>query len=169
MSSIEVATPIGAMRVDVRDERIVAVYLPNRAPDDRLAGGTARDERVLAAAAKQLTEYFAGKRRAFDLPLEAGGTPFQQRVWRALLAVPFGETCSYGDIARAIDAPVSASRAVGAANGANPIAIVVPCHRVIGASGKLVGYGGGLPAKQWLLAHEREIAPKGLDAYQLTL
>ena len=102
----------------------------------------------------QLEEYFAGRRRQFDLPLAPAGTPFQQRVWRALLDVPYGETISYGELASRIGQP-TASRAVGLANGSNPLPIVIPCHRVIGASGKLTGYGGGLPIKQQLLALER--------------
>jgi len=109
---------------------------------------------VLVEAARQLRAYFAGELREFDLPLDLRGTDFQLRVWRRLLTIPYGETRSYSDIARALDAP-QAVRAVGAANGANPIAIVVPCHRVIGAGGKLVGYGGGLPLKRKLLDLER--------------
>jgi methylated-DNA-[protein]-cysteine S-methyltransferase len=96
----------------------------------------------LPAAARQLKEYFAGKRREFDLPLRMEGTEFQQRVWRELTKIPFGETRSYG------------SRAVGLANGRNPIAVIVPCHRVIGADGSLTGFGGGLDRKEWLLTHE---------------
>ena len=159
--SLEVPSPIGALRVDARGDAIVAIYLPGRAPASSIT--PARKSGALTAAARQLTEYFAGKRRAFDLPLAPDGTPFQQRVWRALLAIPYGQTCSYADIARAIGAPLGASRAVGAANGANPIAIVIPCHRVIGASGKLVGYGGGLPTKAWLLAHEQGKRPQASD------
>lgn len=102
----------------------------------------------------QLKEYFAGRRRRFDLPLAPAGTPFQQRVWRALLDVPYGETISYGELASRIGQR-TASRAVGLANGSNPLPIVIPCHRVIGASGKLTGYGGGLPIKRQLLALER--------------
>jgi methylated-DNA-[protein]-cysteine S-methyltransferase len=102
----------------------------------------------------QLTEYFDGRRRQFDLPLAPAGTPFQQRVWRALLDVPYGETISYGELASRIGQR-SASRAVGLANGSNPLPIVIPCHRVIGSNGKLTGYGGGLPIKERLLAHER--------------
>ena len=108
---------------------------------------------MLVAAARQLAEYFAGRRRAFDLPLAPAGTPFQQQVWRQLLQIPFGSTCSYGALARAVGRP-SASRAVGAANGRNPISIIIPCHRVIGSDGSLTGYGGGEPAKRWLLDHE---------------
>ncbi|WP_305879902.1 methylated-DNA--[protein]-cysteine S-methyltransferase [Simiduia sp. 21SJ11W-1] len=104
-------------------------------------------------ACVQLAEYFAGRRQEFDLPLAARGTAFQQQVWAALTAVPLGATASYGDIAAGIGKP-KAVRAVGAANGRNPIAIVVPCHRVIGANGTLTGYAGGLARKQWLLRHE---------------
>jgi len=109
---------------------------------------------VLAAAAAQLTEYFAGERQQFDLALAGVGTNFQQLVWRALTTIPYGETWTYGELARAIGRP-SASRAVGAANSKNPLGIIVPCHRVIGASGELTGYAGGVAAKQWLLEHER--------------
>jgi methylated-DNA-[protein]-cysteine S-methyltransferase len=102
---------------------------------------------------RQLDEYFAGRRRAFDLPLRMHGTEFQKRVWNVLKEIPYGVTWSYGELAKRIDKP-SASRAVGLANGRNPISILVPCHRVIGADGSLTGYGGGLERKQWLLAHE---------------
>jgi O-6-methylguanine DNA methyltransferase len=102
---------------------------------------------------RQLGAYFAGGLRAFDLPLETPGTEFQRGVWRALLEIPFGETCSYGELAGRVGSP-GGQRAVGAANGANRVAIVVPCHRVIESTGKLRGYGGGLERKQWLLTHE---------------
>lgn len=108
----------------------------------------------LREATRQLRAYFAGDLREFDLPLDLRGTDFQLRVWRQLLKIPYGETRSYSQVAHAIHAP-TAVRAVGAANGANPISIVVPCHRVIGSSGKLVGYGGGLPMKRRLLELER--------------
>jgi methylated-DNA-[protein]-cysteine S-methyltransferase len=107
----------------------------------------------LRAAARQLNEYFAGTRRDFDLPLRLQGTKFQQRVWQALTEIPYGVTVSYGEQAKRIGNS-NASRAVGLANGRNPISIVVPCHRVIGANGSLTGYGGGLERKRWLLAHE---------------
>jgi methylated-DNA-[protein]-cysteine S-methyltransferase len=103
---------------------------------------------------RQLAAYFAGELTAFDLPFALEGTPFQQTVWRALCDIPYGETISYGELARRVAKP-QAVRAVGAANGQNPIAIVVPCHRVIGSNGKLTGYGGGLPVKEALLALER--------------
>jgi methylated-DNA-[protein]-cysteine S-methyltransferase len=117
--------------------------------------GWAEDAAVapLAMAALQLNEYFAGTRRVFDLALRLDGTPFQQRVWRELTEIPYGETWSYGQLAKRIGNP-NASRAVGLANGQNPISILVPCHRVIGADGSLTGYGGGLERKSWLLAHE---------------
>jgi methylated-DNA-[protein]-cysteine S-methyltransferase len=108
---------------------------------------------LLDQAVQQLTEYFDGTRRVFELPLLPGGTEFQRRVWGQLLQVPFGRTASYQDIARAIGRP-RAVRAVGAANGRNPISIVVPCHRVVGSDGGLTGYGGGLWRKEWLLRHE---------------
>jgi methylated-DNA-[protein]-cysteine S-methyltransferase len=107
----------------------------------------------LPAAICQLAEYFSGSRRDFDVPLSFQGTEFQLRVWRMLTTIQYGDTCSYGDLARRLDNP-GASRAVGLANGRNPISIIVPCHRVIGADGSLTGYGGGLERKRWLLAHE---------------
>lgn len=145
-------SPIGTLTAARDDVGLTALLLPN----GRQQPGTewVRDDAGFGDVRDQLAEYFAGARTAFDLPLHPQGSPFQLRVWQALLRVPYGETTSYGAIARAIGAPVSASRAVGAANGQNPLPIVVPCHRVIGANGALVGYGGGLPAKQWLLAHE---------------
>jgi methylated-DNA-[protein]-cysteine S-methyltransferase len=150
LSTMRMRSPVGALWLCAEDERLVGLYLPDR-PAPSGPGGRGG---VLARAAAQLTEYFAGERRDFDLPLAPGGTEFQRTVWRALADIPFGATCSYGDLARAVGRP-SASRAVGAANGKNPISIILPCHRVIGASGELTGYGGGLPMKRWLLDHER--------------
>jgi methylated-DNA-[protein]-cysteine S-methyltransferase len=149
---ITIASPVGPLRLRARGDELAAVHLPTdeHVPDEP---EDARPSDVLLATADQLREYFAGHRRTFDLPLAPQGTGFQQIVWNALLAIPFGQTRSYGQIAAAIGRP-AASRAVGAANGRNPIAIIVPCHRVIGASGDLTGYGGGLPTKRWLLAHE---------------
>ncbi|MBN1937224.1 MAG: methylated-DNA--[protein]-cysteine S-methyltransferase [Anaerolineae bacterium] len=108
---------------------------------------------VIEMALVQLDEYFSGVRRVFDLPLGLHGTEFQQRVWRQLLEIPYGQTASYAEVARALGNP-QAVRAVGLANGKNPISIIVPCHRVIGSDGNLVGYGGGLWRKEWLLKHE---------------
>lgn len=113
-----------------------------------------RDDLALAPFVEQFEAYFAGRLRRFDLPMAARGTPFQQSVWRALCDIPYGETVSYLDIANAIGNP-KAVRAVGAANGQNPLSIIVPCHRVIGRNGALTGYGGGLPIKRWLLALEQ--------------
>lgn len=116
-----------------------------------------------ASAVAQLQEYLRGEREQFDLALDAQGTDFQKRVWKALMDIPYGATCSYGDIARALGNP-KAVRAVGAANGQNPISIVVPCHRVIGSNGKLTGYAGGLTRKAWLLSMEtRQPALEGLE------
>ncbi len=115
-------------------------------------GGGTHNARV----ARQIEEFFAGKRQTFDFPLAPEGTAFQKRVWAELLNIPFGETISYGEVARRIGNP-AACRAVGSANGRNPIAVVVPCHRVIGGNGKLTGYGGGLELKDKLLAWERQV------------
>lgn len=123
---------------------------------------------LLREAARQLSAYFAGELRVFSLPLDPEGTDFQKRVWRRLESIPYGETRSYTWVAAAIGAP-RAVRAVGAANGANPLPIVVPCHRVIGASGKLVGYGGGLPLKKRLLDLEGAVLPSAPEAPNLAL
>ena len=149
LSMMIVDSPLGALRLVARGDELAGVYLPDRAAP----AAAERSSPVLVRAARQLAEYFAGGRRAFDLPLAPDGTGFQQLVWRTLLAIPYGQTRSYGELARAIGRP-SASRAVGAANGRNPLAIVVPCHRVIGASGELTGYAGGMAAKRWLLELE---------------
>ena len=126
---------------------------------ERDAGESAAlDAAAAAEGVRQLGEYFAGTRTAFDLPLAPRGTTFQREVWEALTTIPAGETRSYGDVASVVGAP-SASRAVGMANGRNPIAIIVPCHRVVGADGTLTGYGGGLHRKRWLLEHESPLMP----------
>ena len=147
---ITLASPIGPLHLTARGDELTALYLPNAdVPDEPKT----RASDVLALAADQLREYFKGHRRAFDVPLAPEGTGFQKLVWNALCSIPFGVTRSYGDIAAKIGRP-AASRAVGAANSKNPIAIIVPCHRVIGSNGTLTGYGGGLDRKRWLLAHE---------------
>ncbi|MFQ5789209.1 MAG: methylated-DNA--[protein]-cysteine S-methyltransferase, partial [Acidobacteriota bacterium] len=110
-------------------------------------------ERMHAEFALQIREYFTGRRRLFDLPLDLRGTPFQKQVWTVVASVPFRRTTTYGDIAHLVGRP-RASRAVGAANGANPVPLVIPCHRVVGVDGSLTGYGGGVEVKRWLLAHE---------------
>jgi methylated-DNA-[protein]-cysteine S-methyltransferase len=118
--------------------------------------GAVRDDEALAPAAGQLRDYFAGRRTRFELALSPHGTAFQQKVWLALREIPFGRTTTYGQIAVDLGHP-TASRAVGLANGRNPIAVIVPCHRVIGANGSLTGFGGGLSRKRWLLDHERAV------------
>jgi len=128
------------------------------------AAGWSENPRALAEARRQLGEYFAGRRREFSLPLAPEGTPFQRRVWDALVEIPYGVTISYGELARRLRKP-TASRAVGAANGRNPLPIVIPCHRVIGASGDLTGFGGGLHLKVGLLSLENALpAPKARAA-----
>ncbi|GAA4363840.1 methylated-DNA--[protein]-cysteine S-methyltransferase [Kangiella marina] len=114
---------------------------------------THQSNAILENTRSQLAEYFQGQRTCFDIPLQSTGTDFQQKVWRILTTIPFGQTWNYGQLAQAIGNK-NASRAVGAANGKNPISIIVPCHRVIGANGTLTGYAGGLAAKEWLLKHE---------------
>jgi AraC family transcriptional regulator, regulatory protein of adaptative response / DNA-3-methyladenine glycosylase II len=151
----EIASPVGRLRLVASDDGLAAILWesdpPRRVPLASTA--TKGTHPVLAEAERQLAEYFAGERTTFDLPLAPTGTPFQRKVWGALLTIPFGETRSYGEIAAQIGSP-SAVRAVGAANGKNPISIVAPCHRVIGASGKLTGFAGGLETKAYLLALE---------------
>lgn len=139
-------SPLGPLTLTSRENRLVSILFGE-------AAGSESDDPVLREARRQLEEYFAGSRREFDLPLGASGTPFQEEVWSVLGTIPFGQTSSYSDVARLIGRP-RAVRAVGAANGRNPLAIVVPCHRVIGSDGQLTGYAGGLDIKRWLLAHE---------------
>ena len=129
------------------------IWLPGGSGTFRPGAEWVRDARPFTETMRQLREYFAGRLTAFDLPLAPEGTPFQTEVWRAVSEIPYGETRSYGDIARRINKK-EAVRAVGAANGQNPLPIVIPCHRVIGSDGRLTGYGGGLPLKKRLLALE---------------
>jgi methylated-DNA-[protein]-cysteine S-methyltransferase len=146
-------SPLGELLVTGDGHHLTGVYLtPHRHGPTADALGV-RDDALFAEARRQLAEYFAGARREFTLPLASQGTAFQQQVWAALRTIPYGHTASYGDIARAVGNPRGV-RAVGLANGRNPLSIVVPCHRVIGSDGSLTGYGGGLERKQWLLAHE---------------
>lgn len=150
------ASPVGKLTLIGNDDGLAAVLWPNDKPG-RVRLTAEREEQrhpVLRDAAKQLEEYFAGKRRAFTLKLNMQGTAFQKKVWKALLAIPFGETRSYAEVARAIGSP-RAVRAVGAANGRNPVSIIAPCHRVVGSDGKLTGFAGGLAVKARLLNLER--------------
>jgi len=136
-----------------------------RADGAALVDPTAENNsRKLAEVQRQVTEYADGKRRDFEFELKAEGPDFDQKVWKALLGIPFGTTTSYGAVAKAIGHP-TAARAVGAANGANPIALIVPCHRVIGSDGTLTGYGGGLPLKRKLLEHEARVAGTRFDLF----
>jgi O-6-methylguanine DNA methyltransferase len=151
-------TDFGLMHLYATERGVVAIVLPAHEPAGvhawvsrvTRANTIEEDDRPFIRAEKQLREYFAGQRREFDFELDMRGTPFQCQVWQAVAAVPYGQTTSYGDIARRIGKP-AAVRAVGAANGANPLPIVVPCHRIVGADGSLTGYGGGLPMKRRLL------------------
>lgn len=146
-------SPIGDLLAVCDEIGLTGLYLPEGAAAMSPDPAWIRDDGAFGDVRTQVDEYFAGSRREFDLPLHPHGTGFQQRVWTALRAIPYGETTSYGATAATIGAPTS-SRAVGAANGQNPLPIIVPCHRVVGANGALTGYGGGLDAKRWLLAHE---------------
>ena len=166
MAVLRLPTPLGELTLVASDTALRAVYFPT-SPDvpplhnvERGSGGEA--SAVLARARRQLEEYFTGARTTFDLPLDAAGSAFQQRVWDALRAIPYGTTVSYSELARRLG-DVRATRAVGAANGQNPIPIMVPCHRVVGAHGELTGFGGGLERKRWLLEHEGALLPFGDD------
>ncbi|MBI1250987.1 MAG: methylated-DNA--[protein]-cysteine S-methyltransferase [Alphaproteobacteria bacterium] len=148
-------SPVGPLTLIADQGRLAGVFFENHRYDPPAAPvGKSAAEPVLDAARKQLDAYFAGRRRTFDLPLGAKGTAFQTRVWKALLDIPFGETVTYGAIAAEVG-NAAAVRAVGGAVGRNPISIIVPCHRVIGADGTLTGFGGGLERKRTLLALER--------------
>jgi methylated-DNA-[protein]-cysteine S-methyltransferase len=151
-------SPIGPLRLVATESALIGTYMHERGPE--IPGAVEQRNPVLELAAGQLGEYFAGKREAFELPLEPQGTEFQRAVWAALSTIPFGVTWSYAQLAKRIGKP-NAVRAVGTANGSNPISIIIPCHRVIGSDGSLTGYGGGLPRKRWLLAHEKTELPLG--------
>lgn len=147
-----VDSPIGDLTLVAEDDHLVGLYLTGQRHLPRI--DAPRSDRLLPRVKEQLTAYFAGQLQEFDVPIRLQGTAFQLQVWRALQAIPYGQTWSYGRIAEQIGRP-TASRAVGLANGRNPISLVVPCHRVVGSDGKLVGYGGGLERKELLLALER--------------
>jgi methylated-DNA-[protein]-cysteine S-methyltransferase len=149
-----VDSPLGRIRLVGRNEVLTGLYLADHQRCPPPGAGWVADEEAFAVAGRQLDEYFAGDRKEFSVALDLQGSPFQVEVWNALLAIPYGLTASYRDIALAIGRP-AAVRAVGAANGRNPISIIVPCHRIIGADGSLTGYGWGVDRKAWLLAHER--------------
>jgi methylated-DNA-[protein]-cysteine S-methyltransferase len=153
----ELDSPVGSLLL-LGDERALrGLYMQEQKHRPQLPESCARNDDAFRSVRDQLRAYFLGKLRTFDVPLAGAGSSFQQKVWRGLLEIPFGETESYGQLARRIGNE-KASRAVGLANGRNPIGIIVPCHRVVGANGSLTGYGGGLARKQWLLEHERRFA-----------
>lgn len=145
-------SPVGPIRLTAQDGFLTGLYFGGDIDDAERDGV---NDGVLDRAEAQLAAYFRGELKAFDLPVKQKGTPFQLAVWNALKDIPYGETVSYGDIARAIGRP-KACRAVGSANHNNPISIIVPCHRVVGSTGTLTGYGGGLEAKRWLLELEQK-------------
>lgn len=149
-------SPVGPLTLVRDDDRLCGLYMETQRHRPVPATFGERVDTGFEASAEQLAAYFAGELTDFELDLAPAGTPFQQTVWAALRTIPYGETVSYGELAEMIGKP-SAARAVGLANGRNPISIVVPCHRVVGANGDLTGYGGGLPRKQYLLEHERQV------------
>lgn len=164
LCAIHLDSPVGRLRATADDDAVrtltfedadtrAAAIARTFADDD---GAAEQSNAILDRLAVQLQEYFAGTRRAFDLPLGPAGTQFQLATWEVLRTIPYGQTISYGEQARRLG-DVRKSRAVGAANGRNPISIVVPCHRVVAGSGNLTGFGGGIENKAWLLAHEREV------------
>jgi methylated-DNA-[protein]-cysteine S-methyltransferase len=159
-------SPIGELLVLGDGRAVRGLYMQEGRQGLAVQPGWIRDDEPFAAARAQLGEYFDGRRAAFDLSLELVGTPFQRRVWRALQEIPYGETVTYGQLARRLGR-TAASRAVGAANGQNPISVVVPCHRVVGADGTLTGYGGGLERKRFLLDLEADKRPPMSKTYTL--
>ncbi|MBY8889038.1 methylated-DNA--[protein]-cysteine S-methyltransferase [Streptomyces sp. PTM05] len=163
-------SPYDPLTLVAQGEHLVGLYMVDQRhrPEQSTFGprADADDHPVFAVTRDQLQEYFAGHRDTFDLPLMLRGTAFQQRVWAALREIPYGETWTYGELAHHIGQP-SASRAVGLANGKNPVGVIVPCHRVVGSDGSLTGYGGGLERKRALLEHERALAPSGAEQQTL--
>lgn len=159
-----VQTPIGPVRITGDHGRVASLYLDeqrHRPADDP---GLIRDDERLSQTAAELEEYFAGRRTVFEVGIDLRtGTDFQHAVWEQLAGIPFGVTVSYGELAARMGSP-RASRAVGLANGRNPISIILPCHRVVGSNGSLTGYGGGLERKRWLLEHERQVAQRHAPA-----
>jgi len=150
LSRAVISTPLGFVEITTTDKAVRKVHMGGQGSGTKPQAGAPP---ILGECCRQLEEYFSGKRRRFDLALDLQGTEFEKKVWRQLLRIPYGQTASYQETAQAIGRP-KAVRAVGAANGKNLVAIIVPCHRVIGRDGRLVGYGGGLWRKKWLLDHE---------------
>ena len=152
----KIDSPIGTLTLVADDDALTEVRFPNATQDDDIDMVDVADHPVLRQAADELWEYFGGTRIDFDVPLDPRGTAFQLAAWSALRTIPYGETVSYGEQAKRLGDPGKA-RAVGAANGRNPLPIIVPCHRVVGANGHLTGFGGGIETKAWLLDHERAV------------
>ncbi|MFT4994583.1 MAG: methylated-DNA-[protein]-cysteine S-methyltransferase [Paraglaciecola sp.] len=148
-------SPMGILQLEANAAGLRAISFVEERPT------TSKPSQITDSTRQQLREYFAGDRRVFDLPISVNGTVFQQQVWQQLTLIPYGQTCSYQDIATGLDNP-KAVRAVGSANGKNPLTIVVPCHRVIGANGKLTGYAWGVSRKEYLLKHEMNLAKSPL-------
>ena len=153
----ELDSPVGVLWLLGDEQRLTGLYMHDQRHRPELPDGCERNDKAFRLVREQLKAYFAGKLQQFEVTLAGEGSPFQRTVWKALCKIPFGVTESYGGLAKRIG-NANASRAVGLANGKNPIGIIVPCHRVVGANGSLTGYGGGLERKQWLLDHERRYA-----------
>jgi methylated-DNA-[protein]-cysteine S-methyltransferase len=164
LASTTMSSPVGPLTIIASDAGVRAVLWPTDNPKRVPLGDVEphEDHPVLSSAVEQLGEYFDGRRQEFDLPLDPTGTEFQQSAWTALRTIPFGTTVSYGEQAEQMGDKRKA-RAVGAANGRNPISIIVPCHRVVGSNGSLTGFAGGIDTKDWLLTHERRVAGHALD------
>ena len=150
----EFKTPIGMLKIAVDEKGLRYILFESNKHEPLRIVDWKRDRSVTHDAREQLLQYFSGERNEFELEISLEGTEFQQRTWRMLAHIPYGQMWSYAELAKRIDSP-KAVRAVGAANGRNPLPILLPCHRVIGSNGSLTGFGGGLPVKQWLLEHER--------------
>lgn len=155
-------SPVGRLTIVASNDGVRAVLWPNHDPQRVPLGGLVEQPShpIIAQSITELTEYFAGERRVFDVSLDPAGTSFQQSAWKVLRSIPFGATLSYGEQADRMGDKRKA-RAVGAANGKNPISVIVPCHRVVGANGALTGFAGGIDSKAWLLDHEREVSGVG--------
>ncbi len=152
----EFKTPIGMLKIAVDEKGLRCILFENNKHQPLRIGDWKKDRSATQDAREQLLQYFSGERNEFELEISLEGTEFQQRTWRMLAHIPYGQTWSYAELAKRIESP-KAVRAVGAANGRNPLPILLPCHRVIGSNGSLTGFGGGLPVKQWLLEHERRV------------
>ncbi|NEA37374.1 methylated-DNA--[protein]-cysteine S-methyltransferase [Streptomyces sp. SID13031] len=156
MAYAVIDSPLGPLTLVAADTgELAGLYMEQHRHRPAMETFGLRDDSILPEVQQQLKQYFAGERTTFDVPLKLAGTPFQQRVWEALQDIPYGEITTYGQLAATLGLVPGASRAVGLANGKNPVSIIVPCHRVIGSTGSLTGYGGGLDRKQRLLDHER--------------